>query len=40
MFVPMHFYPVVRKAESFAPIAKRYGTEFVLLSSTGDSVII
>jgi len=40
MFVPMHFYPAVRKAEAFAPIAKRYGTEFVLLSRTGDSVII
>lgn len=40
MFVPMHFYLAVRKAESFAPIAKRYGTEFVLLSRTGDSVII
>ncbi len=39
-FVPMHFYPAVREAEAFAPIAHRYGAKFVLLSRTGDSVMI
>lgn len=40
LFVPMHFYPAVAKAEAFAPIARQHGADFVLLSHTGDSVTI
>ena len=39
-FIPMHFYPAIRKAEAFAPIARQHGAEFVLLAHTGDSITI
>ena len=38
LFVPMHFYPAVAKAEAFAPIARQHGSKFALLSHTGDSI--
>ena len=38
VFVPMHFYPAVAKAEVFAPIARQHGARFALLSRTGDSI--
>ena len=38
VFVPMHFYPAVAKAEAFAPIARQHGSKFALLSHTGDSI--
>ena len=40
LFIPMHFYPAVGKAEAFAPIARQHGADFMLLSHTGDAVSI
>lgn len=40
LFIPMHFWGNFKKANSFEPVAARYGAQFFTISKTGDFILL